>query len=159
MGTGCGDTPASQGTRGCVFDADREQALASSLGGVPIPRQLLRSVGQGPLHPLLSYCQRKKKAFVGREHTGERTQTMGQNPGHLTVLQKQTIEVLPLPSHPPHLPHPPARAPGHLQCGSPTASREGTACVSGPVAGSKVWAPPSPRREGWRSEAVPKADG
>lgn len=130
--------------KGRVFDADREQAPASSQGGVLIPRQLLRSVGQGPLRPLLSYCQRNKKAFVGREHAGERTQTMGQNPGHLTVLQKQTIEALPLPSHPPHLPHSPARAPGHLQRGSPTASREGTACVSGPAAGSKVWARPLP---------------
>lgn len=132
-------------TRGRVFDADRGQAPASSpRGGVPIPRQLLRSVGQGPLRPLLSFCQRKKKAFVGREHAGERTQTMGQNPGHLTVLQKQTIEALPFPSHPPHLLHPPAQAPGHLQRGSPTSSREGAACVSGPAVGSKVWVHPLP---------------
>lgn len=39
---------------------------------------------------------------------------------------------------------PPARAPGHLQRGSPTSSREGAAFVSGPAVGSKVWAHPLP---------------
>lgn len=57
------------------------------------------------------------------------------------------------PSRPSHslLTHPtcsipPARAPGHLQRGSPTSSREGAAFVSGPRWVPKCGPTPSPQR-------------
>lgn len=144
----------AEGMRVRVFDADREQAPASSpQGGVLIPRQLLRRVGQGPLHPLLSFCQRKKKAFVGRgARRGENSDNGAESRrSHSSAKADHRFNEAPtpplLPSHPPHPPHPPAPAPGHLQPGSPTASREGAACVSGPAVGSKVWGPPQRRSE------------
>lgn len=105
----------AEGMRVRVFDADREQAPASSpQGGVLIPRQLLRRVGQGPLHPLLSFCQRKKKAFVGRgARRGENSDNGAESRrSHSSAKADHRFNEAPTPHHAPFSPTPPAPSPG-----------------------------------------------
>lgn len=153
----------AEGMRVRVFDADREQAPASSpQGGVLIPRQLLRRVGQGPLHPLLSFCQRKKKAFVGRgARRGENSDNGAESRrSHSSAKADHRFNEAPTPPGS-LLTHPTRPIPRPRPLGTCSLAAPPPAGRVQPVSRARRLVPKcgAPRREGRRSEAAPKTDG